>query len=254
MHCDRNPSNLIAYCSKAILLCLVMTLSACAASQVGVPAGAKARYQSIAVIPRVNDNLLSVHRSNMAELQVSQSRLGWDAAAGAGQISTEILGRTGASVVVTRDKNSAVARDADALIVLQQTPLDQYGQQYTPGQDVLLSSVSIAAAAAAGGMGYIIIDDPRRYSSRSILEVNGSDGSGPNHCAIGITPVLLNAKTGELIKQGRSLMGVEKLPFQLAGGTWGRLTPAEKSNVRAYCQSALRRVVSQSFVELEIVQ
>ncbi len=254
MHCDRNPLNFIAYHSKAILLCLVMTLSACAASQVGVPAGAKSRYQSIAVIPRVNDNLLSVYRPNMAELEVSQSRLGWDAAAGTGQISNEILGRTGASVVVTHEKNSAAARDADALIVLQQTPLDQYGQQYTPGQDVLLSSVSISAAAAVGGMAYIIIDDPRRYSSRSILEVNGSDGRGPNHCAIGVTPVLMNAKTGELIKQGRSLMGVEKLPVQLAGGTWERLTPAEKSTVLVHCQSALRRVVSQSFVELDIVQ
>ena len=254
MPCNRKPSNSAAYRSVALLLCLVLTLSACAASQVGVQAGAKSKYQSIALIPRVNDNLLFVHRTNIAEMAVSQSRLGWDAVAGTGQISKEILGGAGASVVVTSDQNSAAARDADALIVLQQTPLDQYGQQYAPGQDVLLSSVSIAAAAAAGGMAYIIIDDPRRYSARSILEVNGNDGSGPNHCAVGITPTLMNAQTGELIKQGRSLMGVEKIPVQLAGGTWGRLTPAEKSNALAYCQSALRRVVSQSFVELDIVQ
>jgi hypothetical protein len=254
MPCNRQPSNSAAYRSVALLLCLVLTLAGCAAAQVGFQAGAKSKYQSIALIPRVNDNLLFVHRTNIAEMAVSQSRLGWDAVAGTGQISKEILGGAGASVVVTSDQNSAAARDADALIVLQQTPLDQYGQQYAPGLDVLLSSVSIAAAAAAGGMAYIIIDDPRRYSARSILEVNGNDGSGTNHCAVGITPTLMNAQTGELIKQGRSLMGVEKIPVQLAGGTWGRLTPAEKSNALAYCQSALRRVVSQSFVELDIVQ
>lgn len=255
MLCDKRQSASITYRSKSLFLCIVLMLAACAETQVGVQSGAKSKYQAIAVVPNVNDSLLSVYRQNeFSQPSVSETRMGWDAVTGAGQISKEILGRTGASVTVTRDQNSASAQASDAVVVLRQTPLDQFAQKYNPGQDLMLSAASIAGAAAAGGMAYIIIDDERRYRPRSILEIRGSDGSGPNHCAVGITPTLSNAKTGELVKQGRSLMGVEKLPGQLSGRSWQQLSPSEKSTVLAYCQSALRRVISQSFVELGIVR
>ncbi|MHA6262075.1 hypothetical protein ACXYMO_02645 [Arenibacterium sp. CAU 1754] len=255
MPCDKKRSNSITRRSKSLILSMALILAACAETQVGVQSGAKSRYQAIAVVPHVNDNLLSVYRKNeFSQPWVTEARMGWDANSGAGQIAKEILGRAGASVTVTRDQHSGSAKAADAVVILRQTPLDQFAQRYNPEQDLMLNVISIAAAASAGGIAYIIIDDERRYRPRSILEIRKSDGSGPNHCAVGITPALSNAKTGELLKQGRSLMGVEKLPGRLSGHSWQQLTPSERSTVLAYCQSALRRAISQSFVELGLVR
>jgi hypothetical protein len=232
-----------------------MILSACAATQTGIQSGGQSKFQAIAVVPRVNDTLLTVYRQNAFSTPVvSEAQMGWNAAKGAGQISTELLSRAGASVSVTADPIDASAKASEAVIVLQQTPLDQFAQKYVPGQDLMLSVASIAGAAAAGGIFYIIIDDEKRYRPRSILEIKGSEGDGPSYCAIGITPSLINASSGETIRRGRSLMGVEKLPAKISGQAWRQFTPTERSTVLAYCQSALRRVISQSFVELKIVK
>lgn len=255
MLCNHLPTIAVKRCINALSFSVAVVLSACAASQTGVQSGAQSRYRTIAVVPRVNDNLLTVYRQNeFSQPAVSEAKMGWNAANGAGQISTELLSRAGASVSITADPNSASAKAAQAVIILQQTPLDQFAQKYDPGQDLMLSAASIAGAAAAGGIFYVTVDDERRYRPRSILEIRGSEGEGPNYCAVGITPSLINASTGETVQRGRSLMGVEELPARISGKTWRLLTSTERSTVLAYCQSALRRVVSQSFVELKIVE
>lgn len=45
----------------------------------------------------------------------------------------------------------------------------------------------------------------------------------------------------------------EKLPAALSGQGLSSFTAEERGTVLAYCQSALRRVVSQSFVELQMM-
>jgi hypothetical protein len=182
--------------------------------------------------------------------------MGWLAADGVGQISRDILGPAGASVTVSSEPGSASAKATQAVVVLEQTPLDAFAQNYDPGRDLLISAASVAGAATAGGMAVIIVDDSRRYRPRSVLRIAGNEQSGQGNsslCAVGLTPNLVDPQTGETIRKGRSLMGLEKLPVSLSGNNWRSLAPAERSTVLAYCQSALRRVVSQSFVELKIV-
>ncbi|MEP2506898.1 MAG: hypothetical protein ABJH85_19415 [Paracoccaceae bacterium] len=243
--------------TSALTSVLLVVLTACAESQTGVVSGARSKYSSIAVVPKVNDRLLSVYwPSPMAQPAVSEANMGWSAANGVVQISREILGPTGASVSVSSEAGSANAKAAQVVVILQQTPLDAFAQNYDPGRDLLISAASVAGAAAAGGMAVIIVDNSRRYQPRSVLRIAGSEQGGQGNsslCAVGLTPSLVNPQTGETIRQGRSLMGIEKLPVSLSGTNWGSLAPAERSTVIAYCQSALRRVVSQSFVELQIV-
>ncbi|MCA0869455.1 hypothetical protein LCL97_01335 [Seohaeicola saemankumensis] len=242
----------------AAFVTIAAMLTACAESQTGVASGSRAAYTSVAVVPRVNDALLSVYWSSpLASPVASQARLGWSAADGTGQISREILGRAGASVTVTSAPTGSAARAAQAVVVLQQTPLNELAQNYDPGRDLLISAASLAGAASAGGLAVIVINDPAAYQPRSVLRISrvGADAKGdPNLCAIGLTPSLVDPATGKVIQQGRSLMGVEKLPGSLSGRSWSELGGSERATVLAYCQSALRRVVSQSFVELGIVK
>ena len=244
---------LVAWVAATTLL----MLTACAESQTGVPSGARSKYSSITVVPRVNDRLLSVYWPNpVSQPLVSEANMGWSAASGVGKISREILGPTGATVTVSSEPGSASAKAAQAVVILEQTPLDAFAQNYDPGRDLLISAASVAGAAAAGGMAVIIVDDSRRYQPRSVLRIAGNEQGGQGNsslCAVGLTPSLVDPQTGETIRKGRSLMGVEKLQVSLSGTNWGSLAPAERSTVLAYCQSALRRVVSQSFVELQIV-
>ena len=235
----------------------LLVLTACAESQTGVPSGARSKYSSISVVPKVNDRLLSVYwPSPVSRPLVSEAGMGWSAATGVGQMSREILGPTGAAVAISSETGSATAKATQAVVLLEQTPLDAFAQNYDPGRDFLISAASIAGAATAGGMAVIIVDDSKRYQPRSVLRISGNEQGGQGNssfCAVGLTPSLADPQTGEILRKGRSLMGVEKLPVSLSGTNWRSLSPSERSTVLAYCQSALRRVVSQSFVELQIL-
>ncbi len=72
-------------------------------------------------------------------------------------------------------------------------------------------------------------------------------------CAVGITPYLVDPKTGETLKKGRPLTGIERISVRAAGRSWQSFSPSERATILAYCQSAHRRAISQAFVELEIV-
>lgn len=257
MQCKKKHNYLFErFCKLLFLWGFSLLLSACATTQVGVPSGAQSKYEKITVVPRISGRLLTVHRqSELSQPIMSEADMGWNAAGDAGQISKELLGRTGASVSVTSDPRGASAKAAQAVIILQQTPLDQFAQNYSPERDVIVSIAVAAVMAEATGIFYLDFseDDVTRYRRRSILEITGAQGDGPNYCAVGITPFLVDASTGETIRKGRSLMGTEKVPVRISGVTWQQLTTKERSTVLAYCQSALRRAVSQSFVELDIV-
>jgi hypothetical protein len=182
--------------------------------------------------------------------------MGWDVADGAGQISRDILGAAGAVVWVTLDPRGAAASAADVAIVLEQSPLNQLAQNYNPGRDLFLSGVSVASAVAAGGLAVISIEAKENFEPRSVLRMSGG-GTGSSidadFCAVGLTPYLIDPATGETLKRGRSLMGIEKIPVQLGASSWALFTPAERATVLVYCQAALRRAISQAFVELGVV-
>lgn len=255
MHCDagmQRPRLRLA------LLAAVLTLSACAATQTGVASDDRSQYRSVAVVPEINDRVLSVYWANaLSQPSASEARMGWNAAQGAGQIAADILSKAGASVTVTSQPTSAAARSSEVAVVLRQTPLNQLAQSYNPGQDILLSGVSVAGAASAGGLATISIRSERGFKPRSVLQIKGGEGAGrtqPEFCAVGITPVLIDPGTGEVLKTGRPLMGTERIPIEASGQNWSTFTPSERAAVLAYCQSALRRVISQAFVELAVVK
>ena len=237
---------------------LILMLAACAESQTGVSTGSRAAYQTVAVVPRINDRLLSAYWENpWGTPGVAEASMGWNASRDAGQMAREILAGVGASATVTSSPTSAPAKAAQAVVLLEQTPLDALASNYDPGRDFLITASSLAAAASSGGVGYIIIDTPENYSPRMVLRITNIDGSNPsnpNVCVVGLTPSLVNPATGEATRKGRSLVGAEKLPIPLSGAGWSTFSASERATVLTYCQSALRRVVSQSFVELGVVK
>ena len=257
MPCDTTGSAQKRRLAWSCLGAAFLILSACTPPQTGVATGAKSNYQSIAVVPRLNDRLLTAYWAKpLGEPSISESKMGWNAARDAGEISREILSQAGASVSVASNATSREARTAQVVVVLEQTPLDALASNYDPGRDFLISAVSIAGAASAGGMGYIVIDSPNRYEPRSVLRITNADGenrNNPNVWVVGLTPYLVDPTSGETIRKGRSLFGAEKLPGTFSGRSWSTFSAAEKQKVLIYCQSALRRVVSQSFMELDLV-
>ncbi|MDU8946540.1 hypothetical protein [Ovoidimarina sediminis] len=240
-----------------LLLAAALALSACAASQTGVGSADRSRYTSVAIVPDINDRLVTVYWANaLSSPSSSEARLGWNAAKGAGQISAEILSHTGASVTVSSDPTGSAARSAEVAVILRQTPLNALAQSYNPGQDILLSGVSVAGAAAAGGMATVSIRGERGFQPRSVLHVKGGGVRGRSQldlCAVGITPYLVDPKTGETLKKGRPLTGIEKISLGASGRSWQSFSATERATILAYCQSALRRAISQAFVELDIV-
>ena len=243
---------------RLMLLAAALTLSSCAASQTGVASNDRSQYRSVAVVPEINDQVLSVYwASALSQPSASETRMGWNAAEGAGQISADILSGAGAAVTVTSAPTSAAARSSEVAVVLRQTPLNQLAQSYNPGQDLFLSGVSVAGAAAAGGMATISIRGQKGFKPRSVLQIKSGAEAGrykPEFCAVGITPLLVDPETGEILKTGRPLMGTEKIPIETSGRTWSGFTASERAAILAYCQSALRRVISQAFVELAVVK
>ena len=120
-----------------MVIAAMLFMTACAETQTGVRSGARSQYDSIAVIPRVNDRLLSVYWSSpIAQPAVSEASMGWSATRGVGQMSREILRPIGTSVTVVSNPTSAGARATQAAIVLQQTPLDALARNYDPGRDL----------------------------------------------------------------------------------------------------------------------
>ncbi len=225
-------------------------------TQVGIPSDAQAQYSKIGLVTQISDNVVSTYwDAAFAEPQPIDGKLGWNAASATGGFVREQLTPTGAVVANVPSHTGAAAQKTDAVIVLQQTPLDILGQNYNPGRDFfvlgggLFAIGAIASAEKAKG---------EKYQPRFVLWVRNPAVNkaliGENACTVGLTASLVDPATGSQIVEGKQVSGRSVIPGNLQTKDWANFSTSEKQLVRSHCSLALRSAVSQALVGLKVVR
>lgn len=235
----------------------ILGMSACVeTTQRNLPSGSRAKYDRVALVPAVGDNVVSSYwQAPFSEPVPTPGRLGWDASAATVALVKEQLGPPGATVTAVSAPNSAAAKAHDVVLVLQQTPLNKLGQDYNPGRDLLALGGGIVAIAAVAGAER---NRDEAFQPRFVLWIRNPQASkaiiGENACTVGLTASLLDPGTGQPTAQGTRVTGRTIIPDPLSARDWAGLSQSEKARVLGYCQLALRSAVTQALARLDIVE
>lgn len=235
--------------SVALLAAVALAIPSCA-PQIGLTGAGRSQFGAIAVAPQFNDTIYSVYyASALGEPQKNAHRSGWNVSGAAGQMAREMLNQAGASVQVVSAAGAITAPGNDVLVLLQQAPLDRAGRAYDPGRTFLVSGAGVMIAES--------LMQNKQYQQRTVLVTSDpakEQTIGLHYCAVGVKPTLLDATTGEVLKEGVPASAQEDIPAGLLGGGWSSLGAQDRKTAKIYCDSALRRAVSQALAQLDIVR
>lgn len=243
--------------SLLIGLVTVVGLAGCVeTTQVGVPSDATAQYSKVALVTQIGDRVVSTYwEAAFSEPQPIDGKLGWNAASAASGFVKEQLGPVGTVVSSVSSHTGAAAKQNDAVIVLQQTPLDMLGQNYNPGRDFFALGGGLIAIAAVAGAEK---NKAEKYQPRFVLWVRNPAANkaviGENACTVGLTASLLDPQTGDQIVEGKQVTGRSVIPGALQARDWARFSKREKQLVISHCSLALRSAVSQALLALKVVR
>jgi hypothetical protein len=230
---------------------LMVALAACG-PQGGVSSNARGVYDSVGIVSGVSNQMVSVHWNDLlGAASVSRGRLRWDAQGGAAQMAQEILQKSGTRSFRVPAPGAASAADTDVVLVLEQAGLNALGETYAPEQTMVFNAISIASVMPYGGLAVIRIDSAQNYAPVFVVHV-ATTGRPTSACTVAVKPSLYDPVSGKVTRTGPEMVGSEKIPG-LAATPSGGIPAAERDRVLAYCQAALRRVVSQAIAQLDLV-
>lgn len=239
------------------LLLASLGLAGCVeTTQANLPSGARTKYARLALVPNVGDRAVSTYWAGaFSEPVPTEGRLGWNASSATTNLVRQLLAPTGAKITVVSSHGSRAAQANDAVIILQQTPLNKLGQDYNPGRDLLALGGGLIAIAAVAGAEK---DKSKTFQPRFVLWVRNPAVSkamiGENACTVGLSASLVNPKTGKSLSDGAQVIGRTIIAGDLTARDFARMPKPEKARVLASCQSALRSAVSQALVKLNITE
>lgn len=241
----------------SLALCAALGLAGCIeTTQTGLPSGARAKFGRIAVVPGVSDRVLSSYWAGaFSEPVPVEGRLGWDASSGTARLVRQQLEAIGARVTVAPSQTSRQAKTSEAVIVLQQAPLNKLGQNYDPGRDFFAMGGGLIAIAAVAGARE---NKSKLFQPRFVLWVRNPRASkamiGENACTVGLSASLVDPASGKAISSGTQVLGRTIIPGDLTAQSYSKMPKAERTRVLAACQSALRSAVSQALVKLNLTR
>ena len=235
----------------------MLLLSGCLeTSREGLSANARTKYARMALVASVSENAVSTYwDAAFSEPKPTEGRLEWNASRATINFVRDQVTPTGTKLTVVTSHTSSSMQANDAVLALQQTPLNTLGQNYFPGRDVLALGGGLIGISAAAS------SEPKKdqlFKPRFVLWVRNPAANkamiGEIACTVGLTASLLDASSGEALQESVQVSRRMVIPDALSAPDWARMPKSEKKRVLSYCNLALRSAVSQALVRLNVAK
>lgn len=261
-------------CLRLLTIVLAVSLGPGCAPQTTMDVRGEGLYRKIAVVAFLTDGVRGEWNDGSEKKTYGPTEADWDTRLISTEIVRDVLEGTGTQVVtitnpedyleegdaevgqhtwpgivVRRLRDAGQIQDADAVLLLRQNAIDTSGREYSPGGNFWWG----------GFVGLIAgeVTKEERYFPSYLVAINVGFHEtmvGRSRCMVGFDAHLFDTARQEVAARSFGLVGSYIVPQELWAPSFEEYSDAERQDLRARCQFALREALVDSMVRVGVAR